>query len=93
MRATVTAGLAKAVELVNHMAAVICAPTAAATVAPAWSRTDPQITASSPKVATNSESQSAGPMRSVSLIETAGSSNTRLAPTTPATVPTSWATT
>lgn len=50
MRPTVTAGLAKAAELVNQMAAVMYAPTAHATVAPACSRTDPQITASRPNV-------------------------------------------
>ena len=55
-RASVTAGLANDVEAVNQYAAAMYSPTAKGTVEGRL-RTHPQMTVSSPKVATNSLSR------------------------------------
>ena len=61
-RASVTAGFAKDVDAVNQYAAVMYAPTANGT-APALRRAQPQMTARSPNVATNSLKSCALPLR------------------------------
>ena len=61
-RANVTAGLANDVDAVNQYAAVMYAATANGT-AEARRREQPQITATSPNVATNSLNICAGPLR------------------------------
>src|SRR5262249_35681762 len=61
-RASVTAGLANEVEAVNQYAAVMYAATAKGT-RDAFSRAQPQITASRPKVAMNSLNTWAPPAR------------------------------
>ncbi len=64
IRATVTAGLAKLVELVNQYAAVIQPATAYATWSARPARSMPNTTTTRPRVATTSPSQRPAPLRS-----------------------------
>jgi len=89
-RASVTAGFAKDVEDVNQYAAVMYAPTAKGT-ALGRRRTHPQITARSPKVATNSLAPWAMPDRSCVEAKNAGLPNMKCATATPAKAPTTCA--
>src|SRR5262245_946195 len=85
-RASVTAGLANDVEAVNQYAAVMYEATAKGT-AEQRRRAQPQITASSPKVATNSLNACAGPERMCRDAKNTGISNMRCAAATPANAP------
>src|SRR5262249_10411131 len=86
-RASVTAGLANDVDAVNQYAAVMYAATANGT-ADERRRAHPQITASSPKVATNSLNACAPPDRACRDAKNTGTSNIRCAAATPANAPT-----
>ncbi len=91
-RATVTAGLANEVEAVNQNAAPMYAATAKGT-AEGRRREHPQMTASSPKVATNSLNNCAGPLRSWSDASRIGSPNITCAVQTPIMAPAIWTST
>src|SRR5690606_26799828 len=82
-RATVTAGLAKLVELVTQYAPTIHPATANATTSERPDRTQPWITSSRPRVATISDNHRAGEDRSAVASWTAGSSNMMFATTAP----------
>ena len=85
-----TAGLANEVEAVNQYAAVMYAATANGT-ALARRRAHPQMTASSPKVATNSLKSCAPPERAWREAKKSGASNMMWAAATPAKAPTTCA--
>src|SRR5262245_21193977 len=85
-RASVTAGFANDVEAVNQYAAVMYEATAKGT-ADDRRRAQPQITASSPKVATNSLNAWAGPDRACRDAKNTGTSNITCAAATPAKAP------
>src|SRR5258708_6246550 len=91
-RASVTAGFANDVDDVNQYAAVMYAPTANGTT-PGRLRADPQITARSPNVATNSPTHCPIPVRSWRDAENKGSPNITCAIATPTNAPASCATT
>src|SRR5215470_3687650 len=91
-RASVTAGLANEVEDVNQYAAVMYAATTNGTAA-ARVREQPQMTARSPNVATNSLNICAGPERACREARNSGSSNITCAAATPANAPATCATT
>src|SRR5690349_21612211 len=90
-RATVTAGLAKLVELVNQYAAVMYPPTANATASARGDLRVPSTTRTSPNVATASARRTPLPLRSRPDTSIASRSNIRLATTTPTNPPTTWA--
>ncbi len=73
-RARVTAGLANEVDAVNQYAPVMYAPTANATESER-DRLQPQMTESSPNVATNSLNSCAAPARTCWDAEKSGSPN------------------
>ncbi len=85
-RASVTAGFANDVDAVNQYAAVMYAATANGTAA-LRSLAQPQITASSPKVATNSLNACAPPARTWREAKNVGRSNIACAAATPANAP------
>src|SRR5215217_3642380 len=84
---TVTAGLAKLVELVNQYAPPIHAATAHGVFSVRSVRARAKITSTSPAVAITSPRAWARLARSLVDQATAGSSNIRLARTAPATAP------
>ncbi len=87
-RASVTAGFANDVDAVNQYAAVMYAPTAKGTALDRR-RAHPQITASSPKVATNSLTSCDAPDRSCrDAKKIAGCLNMTWATATPPNAPT-----
>src|SRR5712691_1426324 len=90
-RAMVTAGFANEVEAVNQYAEVIYAATAYGT-AVICCRTQPQITMSKPKVATNSLHHCAPLVRTLREAKKSGSPNMRCAAATPAKAPNTWTT-
>src|SRR5262245_24900984 len=90
-RARVTAGLANEVDAVNQYAAVMYDATANGT-ADDLRRAQPQITARSPNVATNSLNACDGPERTCRDAKNTGSSNIRCAAATPANAPITCAT-
>src|SRR4029450_4113461 len=85
-RASVTAGVANDVEAVNQEAAVMYEATATGTEDDRR-RAQPQITASSPKVATNSLNTCAGPDRACRDAKKTGTSKIMWAAATPANAP------
>ena len=85
-RASVTAGLANDVDAVNQYAAVIYAATANGT-AEERTRTQPQITANRPNVATNSLKHCAKPLRVCLEAKNNGSPNMMCALATPRNAP------
>ena len=92
IRPTVTAGLAKEVELVNQYAAPMYAPTAGAASAPRPERTRAKISNTSPAVATTSPTSSPVPVRSV-VARPASTSNIAFASSAPPIPPAHCATT
>jgi hypothetical protein len=92
VRARVTAGLAKLVDEVKKYASVIYAPTANGAAPPRPPRVVPNTTRSRPNVATTSASHKPALLRTWLEMDTAGNENIRLATTTPAPAPVTWAT-
>src|SRR5882672_1924653 len=90
-RAKVTAGFANDVDAVNQYAAVMYAPTANAVNCGCFLET-PQITESSPNVATSSLKSCAGPLRTCCEAEKTTSPNIKCAAATPPKAPTTCAT-
>src|ERR1700693_2075889 len=91
-RAIVTAGFANDVDGVNQYAPTMYAATAYG-VAAERARTQPQITASSPNVATNSLTNIPGPERACPEMENSGKPNMPFASAVPHNAPAIWATT
>ena len=86
--ASVTAGFANDVEAVNQYAAVMYAPTAAATATGERRRDAPRMTATKPKVATASLHSNPAPRRTCCAMLKIGSPNMPCAIATPTTAPT-----
>src|SRR5437763_13578490 len=87
-RPTLSAGLAKLVELVNQYAAPMYAPTAAGAEAPRRVRASEKMTSNRPRVAMTSANRCAGLARCLVEMLTAANANIALAAIAPMMQPT-----